>query len=54
MMYYIFRYNLASLKKERISSMLMFSNRSLMFSALKCRFLAVANTPHFIRICLMV
>ena len=54
MMYYIFRYNSASLKKERTSSMLMVSNLSLMLSALKCRSLVVASTPHSIRTCLMV
>ena len=54
MMYYNFRYNPASLKKERTSSMLMFSNRSLILSALKCRSMAVASTPHSIRICLIV
>ena len=46
MRYYIFRYNYASVKKERTSSMLMFSNRSLMLSASICRSLAVASSPH--------
>ena len=49
---HIFWYNSVSLKKDRMSSILTFSNRSVKLFTLKNRFLITAKVLHSIRMCL--
>ena len=49
-----FWYNSVSLKKDRMSSILTFSNRSVKLFTLKNRFLITAKALHSIRMCLTV
>ena len=52
--YHILWYNPVSLKKDRTSSMLTFSNKSLKLFTLKNHFLVSEKAPHSMRMCLMV
>ena len=50
----IFLYNFVSLQKDRISSLLIFSNISFIWFILKRRFLRLVNALHSVRKCFTV